>query len=497
MAEPVLRCRGISQRFGGIAALRNVDFDLFPGEVHGLVGSNGAGKSTLMKIVAGAIPNYVGQIWFAGQAVSLRDPHTALKLGIAMVYQDFSSVGQLSVAENLFLGRQPLTSLRLVDWPSMVRCAAEYLQELGIELDVRRRLDRHPLVVRQMVEIARGVHRGAQVLILDEPTSALSPPETQRLFSLIQRLKSRGVAMIFISHFLDDVLAIADRVTVLREGQRVLTAATAEVNKQDLVRAMLGELSGELAASEDQRAVLPPPLESPALLSVENLTLPGVFEAINLHVAAGEIVGLYGFVGAGHQELVQTIGGAKTPTAGRIVVNGQPLPLGQPRAAVKRGVVLVTADRTAGLFTRGEVYKNVTMAHLRSAVGNWITRQRDIEVVTPILQQVGCQPADPWMKVGQLSGGNQQKVVFAKWLLGPVQVLLLEEPTRGMDIAAKEDVMQLVQHLAQQGAAVVLASTEPELILRHARRIVVMSRGRITATWAGQTVDKQDLMRAA
>jgi len=495
--EALLECRAITKRFGGILALDRVFFDLHPGEVHGLVGSNGAGKSTLMKILAGAIPDYEGTIVFNGQPVALRDPHTAIRLGIAMVYQEFSGIGQLSVAENLFLGRQPLTKWGLVDWQAMTRWAEKYLDELGIQLDVCRRLDRYPLVVRQMVEVAKGAYRGAKVLILDEPTSALSPPEIQRLFDLIRRLKSRGVAMVFISHFLEDVLQISDRVTVLREGRHVLTAPCRNITKQELVRAMVGERSEEVAMAEQQIAVLPPPTRDAPVFAAEGLTLPGVFQDINLQVAPGEIVGLYGFVGAGHQELVQAMAGARAPSRGRILFDGAPLPLGRPRAAVKKGIVLVTADRAAGLFMRGEVYKNATMAHLKRAAGEWVTTRREIAVVRPVLENVRCHPPDPWMKASQLSGGNQQKVVFAKWLLGPIKVLLLEEPTRGMDIAAKEDVMRLVQDLAKQGVAVILASTEPELILRYAHRIVVLSRGQITATWSGTTVTKQDLMRAA
>ncbi|MGQ9761409.1 MAG: sugar ABC transporter ATP-binding protein [Thermogutta sp.] len=497
MPEAILACHAITKRFGGILALDHVDFELFLGEVHGLVGSNGAGKSTLMKILAGAIPDYEGTVVFNGQSVALRDPHTAIRLGIAMVYQEFSGIGQLSVAENLFLGRQPLNKWGFVDWQAMNKCAETYLNELGIRLDVSRRLDRYPLVVRQMVEIAKGAYRGAKVLILDEPTSALSPPEIQRLFELIRQFKSRGVAMIFISHFLEDVLKISDRVTVLREGRHVLTASCREITKQELVRAMVGERSEEVAMAEQQTAILPPRTRETPIFVTEDLTIPGVFEGINLEVAPSEILGLYGFVGAGHQELVQSMAGVNVPARGRLLFKGEPLPTGRPRAAVKKGIVLVTADRAAGLFMRGEVYKNATMAHLKQVAGEWITTRREIGAVLPVLNSVRCRPADPWLKASQLSGGNQQKVVFAKWLLGPIQVLLLEEPTRGMDIAAKEEVMRLVQDLATRGVAVILASTEPELILRYAHRIVVLSRGRITASWAGTTITKQDLMRAA
>lgn len=495
--QSILECRNIGKRFGGITALQGVDFDLYPGEVHGVVGSNGAGKSTLMKILAGAFTDYEGEIRLRGQFVELRDPQVALRSGIAMVYQEFSGIGQLSVAENLFLGHQPLNRWGLVDWVTMREKAEEYLAELGLHLDVQRRLDTYPLVVRQMVEIARAVHRGAEILIMDEPTSALSPPEVERLFKLIDHLKSKGVAIIFISHFLEDVLAICDRITVLREGRRVLTLPRSQATKQALVEAMLGRTGFELTSQHEDAADLPPPSRSPQILQVEGLSLSGAFEDISLAVSGGEILGIYGFVGAGHQQLMHAIGGVIRPDRGRVVIDGKPLPLGKSRAAVRQGVVLVTADRTASLFLRGEIYKNVTIAHLKEAVGTWLTVGKELRVAVPVLQRVGCQPADPFLKAGQLSGGNQQKVVFAKWLLGPIRVLLLEEPTRGMDIAAKGEIMQLVKTLASQGVAVVLASTEPELILAHSHRILVMSRGRITAEWAGCRVEKAVLLRAA
>lgn len=495
--KPILECRNIGKRFGGITALQGVDFDLYPGEVHGVVGSNGAGKSTLMKILAGAFTDYEGEIRLKGQFVELREPQVALRCGIAMVYQEFSGIGQLSVAENLFLGRQPLNRWGLVDWAKMCEKAAEYLAELGLHLDVHRRLDSYPLVVRQMVEIARAVHRGGEILIMDEPTSALSPPEIQRLFRLIDNLKAKGVAIVFISHFLEDVLAICDRITVLREGRRVLTVPRSQATKQALVEAMLGRTGFHLPGEQEESADLPPLSRSPRILQVEGLTVSGAFEDISLAVACGEILGIYGFVGAGHQPLIHALGGAIRPERGTILLDGRPLSPGHPRAAVRQGVVLVTADRTAGLFLRGEIYKNVTIAHLKKAVGSWLTVGKELRVAAPVLQRVGCQPADPFLKASQLSGGNQQKVVFAKWLLGPIRVLLLEEPTRGMDIAAKGEIMQLVKTLASQGAAVVLASTEPELILAHSHRILVMSRGKITAEWSGCRVEKAMLLRAA
>ncbi|MBX3411509.1 MAG: sugar ABC transporter ATP-binding protein [Pirellulales bacterium] len=494
---PLLQCRGISKRFGGEVALEGVDFTLEAGRVHGLVGSNGAGKSTLMKILAGVLPDHDGEILLEGRPIRLSSPQAALAHGIAMVYQELSGIAQLSVAENLFLGRQPTTKLGRIDWRSMYRQAQQYLEELEIHIDVRQRLDRYPLVIRQMVEIARGLHSGARVLILDEPTSALSPPETQRLFSLVARLKRLGVSFVFISHFIEDVLAICDDVTILRDGRRIETTPSTQLDKHYVIRTMLGHgLEGSEAGYETSVA-LPPRSAAPPLVEVSHLRLAGAFGEVNFSVAPGECLGIYGFVGAGHQEVVQTLAGARRATAGTISLAGRALRAGSVRAAVERGVLFVGADRKQTLVLNAPIYQNATLAHLRRAVGRWLTRRRETNVARPLLERVGCQPPDPHLKAGSLSGGNQQKVVFAKWLLGPIRVLLLDEPTRGMDVGAKEDIMRLVAELKQQGAAIVLASNEPELILAHADRILVMNRGWITHQFAGVEVDKAELMRSA
>ena len=496
-ATPLLECRGVGKQFGGVAALVDVDFTLHPGEVHGLVGSNGAGKSTLMKILAGVLPDHRGTVLLDGRPTDLATPQAALSQGVAMVYQDLSGIGQLSVAENLFLGRQPTTRFGRIDWHAMHRKAREYLGELDIQIDVARRLDAYPLVIHQMVEIARATHSGARVLILDEPTSALSPPETQRLFELIRRLRARGVAIVFISHFIEDVLEICDRITILRDGRKLETAERSRLDKHHVIRTMLGHGLEEVERGYEAGSALPPRTARPPVLRAVGLGLTGAFSAIDLEVSPGECLGLYGYVGAGHREVVHALAGAVRPTAGRVLLDGRPLKPGSTHHAVGRSVVLVAADRARGLFMNGEVYKNVTLAHLRQAIGEWLMARREIDVTRPMLRRVGCRPPEPQMLTRNLSGGNQQKAVIAKWLLGPVRVLLLDEPTRGMDVGAKDEVMRLVADVKQQGAAVVLSSAEPELLLAHADRILVMSRGRITRQFAGTEVDKSELMRFA
>lgn len=494
---PLLECRGIGKRFGGARALDGVDFSLEPGQIHGLVGTNGAGKSTLMKILAGAVPDHEGTIFIDGKPVEFSSPAEALRLGVAMVYQDLSGVGQLSVAENLFLGRQPTTSLGRIDWAQMCASSEKFLREMEITVDVRRRLDRYPLVIRQMVEIARGLHSGARILILDEPTSSLSPPETRRLFTLLKQLQGRGVAMVFISHFLEDVLEICDRVTILKDGRIVETARAADLDKHRVIHRMLGHALEGQEAGYEAPTTLPPKTGAPPCLVAEKLSLRGLFTDIDLSVSPGECLGLYGFVGAGHQELAHALAGSLRPTSGRIILDKDMMKHGDVHHAVARGMVLVAADRAQTLVRGSEIYKNVTLAHLQRAVGNWLTRRRELAIVQPLIDRVHCRPPRPMLKAGSLSGGNQQKVVLAKWLLGPMRVLILEEPTRGMDVGAKDEIMKLVAEAKAQGTAVILASTEPELVLAHSDRILTFRRGQMTAEFSGMTVDKSTLLKNA
>lgn len=496
-STPLLECRAIGKRFGGVIALNGVDLTLQAGEVHGIVGSNGAGKSTLMKILAGAVPDHEGTILIDGEPVQFASPAAALRSGVAMVYQELSGIGQLSVAENLFLGRQPTGALGRIDWGRMNAQARAFLRQMEIDINVTRRLDRFPLVIRQMVEIARGLNSGARVLILDEPTSALSPPETRRLFALIRQLQTRGVVVVFISHFIEDVLEICDRVTILKDGRRLETTAAKNLDKHRIIHTMLGHQLDAPEVGYESGATLPQRTAVPPSLVVDNLSLPGAFRSISLAVSPGECVGLYGFVGAGHQELAHAVAGSLRSTGGFVSLDGQRLKPGNTHFAVQRGIVLVAADRAQTLVRGSEIYKNITLAHLRRVFGNWLTRRAETNVVDPLLTRVQCRPPLPHLKAGQLSGGNQQKVVLAKWLLGPVRVLVLEEPTRGMDVGAKEEVMRLVRELKAQGAAVILASTEPELVLAHADRILTFRRGEVTHEFSGTTIDKSTLMRFA
>lgn len=493
----LLTCSNVSKSYAGIEALHDVSLDLKAGEIHGLVGANGAGKSTLMKILSGALSDFEGTITLQGEPLQLGNPHEALAHGIAMVYQELSGVGKLSVAENLFLGRQPQNRFGMIDWKTMDRRAVEILATVGLELDITRPLAHYSLSIRQMIEIARCLQAGSRLFILDEPTSALSPPEKERLFQLLHKLKNEGKGIVFVSHFIEEILEVCDRVTILVDGRLRSTLPTAQLSKHEVIHEMLDgkDLSTEEAMEE--AVLLPPKSTEKPLVQLRSISLKGAFSDISLQVSPGESLGLYGFVGAGHQELAHCLSGSQKADGGELLWQDQPVPLPSPHRAVQMGIAFVAADRTASIVPQEENFKNITIAHLDTAIGHWVTPAKEIAVAAPCLEKVGCQPPDPRQKTGSLSGGNQQKVVLGKWLLGDVLLLVLEEPTRGMDVGAKREVMDLVRDLKKSGAAVLIASSEPELLLAHADRILVMRRGVVTRELFDCRVDKAELMRHA
>ncbi len=493
----LLTCRNISKSFDGVHALSGIDWNLASGEAQGLVGANGAGKSTLMKILAGAITDHEGTMTLDGQPLDLASPHESLARGIAMVYQELSGIAQLSVAENLFLGRQPVGRLGLLDWRTMRNRAREILEKVGLDLDVARRLGEFSLSVRQLIEIARCLDAGSRIFILDEPTSALSPPEKERLFQLIRRLRDEGKSVVLVSHFIEDVLEICDRVTILADGRVRSTRRCADTTKHEIIQAMLEGGESAIEAASESKIKLPKHSDRAAILEARGLGLDGCFSEIDLSLRQGECLGLYGFAGAGHQELAHALAGSTPSDAGHILWDGNPTAITSPADALKLEIAFVAADRSLTLVTRAEIFKNLTLTHLKTAIGSWLLRKRETNVAQEVIERVGCRPADPCLPVGALSGGNQQKIALGKWLLGPVRVLILDEPTRGIDVGAKGEIMELIRKLKEQGTAVLLASCEPELLLGHADRILVLRRGTITKEFSDCAVDKAELMRYA
>ena len=496
--EELLALRGVTKRFGGAVALDGVDFDLRAGEIHGLLGENGAGKSTLMKILSGVHTPDEGELTIRGAPVRFGSPADAKARGIGMIYQELSTIGALSVAENVFLGDQPLNRAGLVDWPRMRTEAAAKLRELGIELDVTERLGLLPLGAQQLVEIARVVFSGADVLILDEPTSALSEPEAARLFELMRQLKARGKSLIFISHFLEDVLAVANRVTILKNARQIAVLANdGLLTKHRLISLMIGADATVLAESYEAGVTLPPPVATEPVLEIESLSAAKHFADVGLTVRAGEIVGIFGFLGSGMTEVARALFGQIRPDAGLIRLGGRQIRPRSSRAAKRLGIAYLTENRRATLFPRHEIYKNITLAHLEHLVRPVFRQKTEVAVATPFVARTGVRPRNPRLLAGHLSGGNQQKVVLAKWLTRSPKLLILNEPTRGMDVGAKREVLDLVKTLAAEGVAVLLLSTEPETVLAESDRILVMSKGRITKEFAGEPVNKERLMSHA
>jgi len=486
----------VTKRFGGAVALTGVDFELVPGEIHGLLGENGAGKSTLMKILAGVHRPDEGEILLRGEAVRFASPAEAKARGIGMIYQELSLIGALSVAENVFLGSQP-TRGGIVDWGGMRAAAGRQLRELGIDVDVSARLGTLPLGIQQMVEIARVVFSGAEVVILDEPTSALSAPEAERLFTLMRELKGRGTSLIFISHFLEDVLAVADRVTVLKNARKVATLPTAGLTKRRLIDLMIGREATVLAVSYEEGVTLPPPVAGEPVLEVAGLSVPGALRGIDLSVRAGEIVGLFGYLGAGMTDLARVLFGQERAGAGTIRLDGRPIAPRSSTEAKRLGIAYLSENRRGSLFPREAIYKNVTLAHLDRLLPPLFRQRPEVAIAGPVIERTGVRPPDPLLAAGHLSGGNQQKVVLARWLTRQPRLLILNEPTRGMDVGAKREVLDLIKELKAEGVAILLLSTEPETVMAESDRIVVLSKGRVRREFAGERVSKDVLMAYA
>ncbi len=493
--EPILVFRGLTKRFGGATALDHVDFDLMPGEIHGLVGENGAGKSTMMKILSGLHTPDEGEMLLRGEAVQFTSPADAKARGIGMIYQELSCMPALSIAENVFLGSQP-TRGGLVDWGKMRREASEHLGAMGIDVDVTAPASTLSLGGQQLVEIARVVFSGASIIVLDEPTSALSGPESERLFRAMAELKSRGTTLVFISHFLEDVLAVSDRITVLKNSRKVATLENTGLTKHQLIQLMIGRDAEVLAEGYEGGVQLPSPTTGKPELEVQGLSGPG-FTDLTFTAHQGEILGIFGNLGAGMTEMARVVFGRERPLAGTLLLEGKPIAPRTTKEAKQLGIAYLSENRRATIFPRHEIFKNITLAHLDEIVGSFVRQPKEIAIATDLVQRTGVRPPRPTLAAGNLSGGNQQKVVLAKWLTVQPKVLILNEPTRGMDVGAKREVLDLVKALRNEGVAIILISTEPETVLAESDRILVMSKGQITKEFVGERVSKDLLMSFA
>lgn len=496
----ILACRGITKRFPGVVALDGVDFDVQAGEVHVLLGENGAGKSTLVKILSGAYAPDSGAILIHGRSVHFTTPFDAQRAGISTVYQELALVPQLSVAENILLGALPVLQLRagrrlpLVDWRQARRQAAELLQQLGAQVDLDAPVQELSVAQRQLVEIARALRFRSRLLILDEPTSSLSDEEVAALFRVIRRLTAQsGVAVIFISHRLAEVFAIGDRVTVLRDGRKVGTYPIAAVSEDDLIRAMVGR---DIRRAFPKRRASP----GPEVLRVEGLRLPGRKGSVAFSVRAGEVVGVAGLVGSGRTELVRAIFGADPVAGGRIWVGGQLVRIRRPEDAIRAGIGFVPEDRKGqGLVLAHPVRHNLTLAVLRRLLGplGVIRLGEERALAAHFIERLKIRAVSDLQPVGSLSGGNQQKVVLARWLATRSRVIILDEPTRGVDVAARSEIYQLIDHIAEQGVGVLLISSELPELLGLADRVLVMREGELAGELEAAHATQEAVLRLA
>lgn len=491
----MLELTHVSKSFGGVAALRDVSFTLRSGEVHGLVGENGAGKSTMMKIIAGVHADFEGEMRVDGKPVHFRSARDALAAGIGMVHQELSTVAELTVGENVFLGHQPVTRFGNIDWPRIHREATRLIASLGLDIDTRTRMGSLPVGLQQLIELARVLFSGARILILDEPTSALSPPEVKRLFDVLRRIRGEGRGIVFISHFLDDVLEISDTVTIFRNGQLVGSEPAAMLTKDSLIAHMINRESADMHMGES--AELHADDAKPVVLAAENITEGFYLNGISLTLRAGEITGVYGYMGCGQIELARVLFGKMHARRGRILIDGVLQRFGSTAAARRAGIAFVPENRSMMLFRTEPIYKNISIAILGEIHRLFLKPARERAIAATHATDLQIRPPDPNMLLGSLSGGNQQKVALAKWLTHLPKVLILSEPTRGMDVGAKEDVIRIVKKLRAQGVAILVLSTEPETILTLADRVSVLRKGKVTREFSSGTIHKADLLGAA
>lgn len=487
----LLELSAIQKRFGGVTALENGNLSVAPGEVHLLLGENGAGKSTLMKIVAGMHRADGGRMLWKGREVSFPQPADASAVGIAMVHQESLLAPHLSVAENVFLGREPRLPFGWVNRRKMNEAAARLIADHGFPLQADWKVEKLSPAGKQMVEICRAMQHGSSLLIFDEPTSSLSEHETAEVFRIVRTMRERKMGVIYITHRLEELRAVGDRVTILRDGATVHTSALADIATEAIIQHMVGRELGVLYRRD-------PVAPGEELLRVEGLTRKPLLENIQLSLRAGEIVGMAGLVGAGRTELCRAIFGLDRADSGSVRVAGRVVDIRSPRHAVREGIALVPEDRQrTGLATALPVGYNLTAADLRK-VSRWGVLRPEAErrIAEEMTARLRIRCESPRQRAGRLSGGNQQKVVIAKWLVRGARVFLFDEPTRGIDVGAKAEVYEVMDELARSGAAILMVSSELPELLQVADRIVVMRQGRISGELPGRTT-QEEILRLA
>ncbi|MCB1518389.1 MAG: sugar ABC transporter ATP-binding protein [Hyphomicrobiaceae bacterium] len=489
---PLLTARGISKQFAGVEVLSDVDLDLMPGEIHALLGENGAGKSTFAKIVAGVHQPTRGTLALRGETLEIRSPLVAQNLGIVLIHQEPISFPDLSVAENLVLGRKSGNWLSRVPWAEIMQEARALMDMLGVSIDIAAPMRGLSIADQQMVEIARALASDARLIIMDEPTAPLTPREVETLFDIARRLREEGRTIVFISHRLEEVRQICDRVTIFRDGNKVATEKIDDLTDDDIIRLMIGRPVQKYM--HKHRAEI-----GEAALDVKGLGLPGKFEDISFLVRRGEIVGLGGLVGAGRTDVARALFGVAPAQSGTIAIDGKPVTIHDPSDAIALGLAFVPEDRAvAGIFSTLSVEQNITAAIPgKIAPGGFIQRAHERDLASKSVKDLSIRLASLSQPIGELSGGNQQKAILARWLHTDPEILILDEPTRGIDIGVKAEFYEMIGQLAEDGRAILLISSELPELLTLCDRILVMSEGRLTAEIPRAEATQENVMQAA
>jgi len=498
--ELILDMRGIRKSFPGVRALDGVDFSMRRAEVHALMGENGAGKSTLIKVLTGVHPRDDGEIIFDGESIRPNSPIEARALGISTIYQEVNLIPELSVAENIFLGRQPKRFGR-IDWRSIHCQAEDVLKTFGLRIDVEQPLSSYSVAIQQMVAIARAVDVSAKLIIMDEPTSSLDESDVQKLFEIIRKLKADGVSVLFITHFLDQVYQISDRITVLRNvqgnGRLVGVFETASLSRLALIGHMLGRDPDAVAALQHERESHVRGAEGAPFLVAKGLGRKGSVDSFDVDIRHGEVYGLAGLLGSGRTETARLLFGIDRPTTGKISIAGKPVRLSSPAKAVECGIGFCPEDRkTSGIIPGLSVRENIVLAiQKRMTRFGFVSRSKQLEVAEKFIRLLGIMTSGPEQPVETLSGGNQQKVILARWLAMNPRLLILDEPTRGIDVGAKAEVERLIESLADDGMAVVFISSELDEVVRRSHRVAVLRDRKHIAELTGDDIDERTIMR--
>ena len=491
--ETILQMIGISKEFPGVRALNKVDFDLQKGEVHALVGENGAGKSTLIKILAGVYRADAGEIWLRGQKITAAGTKTMLDAGVSVIYQELNLIPYLTVAENIFLGREPLKgNTKLIDWKTMYAKVRAILDPFEIDINPKSKVYTLGIAYRQIVEIAKALSLESEVIVMDEPTATLTGHETERLFAMIDALKQKGVAVIYISHRLEEIFRMADRVTVLRDGEKMITDALPNLTAGALIKHMVGREVKDKYPKEEIPA-------GDVLLKVEHLAKQGVCADVSFALRQGEILGIAGLVGAGRTEMIQLLFGYQKREQGKITVKGREVRINKPQDAVREGIGLIPEERkNQGLVLGLSVFDNAALAILdRFSAAGFLQGSILRNMVNDIIRKISIKTPTPKQLVKNLSGGNQQKVVLAKWFLRHCDIYIFDEPTRGIDVGAKVEIYRLMENLVQQGAGIIMISSELPEILNMSDRILVMYNGRIVHEFDRKTATQEMILSYA